>query len=276
LVFPHQQESISILRWASARNAKDGKAALYLGHLLFALGRHAEGREQWQKAVQLENSPVALRAQGMASLNLDGDAVAAAKLLALAHALDPADAIIARDLARVLFSLSDKTATPEAKRETITRVRDTLRKSFVAGQGRSDFVALLARAHNRLGEFAETAKLLDAVRITIWEGAREAHDLFEEAHLALGSAHLAAGQNREALAEFNRALEYPANLATGKLEHTSEVHIHYLRGNALAALGDKPAAIAAWKTAIAEPGSKDSKKEEARQKAKAAVEQNSQ
>jgi tetratricopeptide (TPR) repeat protein len=134
-------------------------------------------------------------------------------------------------------------------------------------------VSLLGRAQNRLGEYAETARMLDQVRVTVWEGSREVHDLFEDAHLGLGEAHLVAGRPGEALTEFNRALEYPENLATGKLENTRETHIHYLRGNALAALGRKPEAIAAWKQAADEPESKDKKKEDARKKAREALQQ---
>jgi tetratricopeptide (TPR) repeat protein len=133
--------------------------------------------------------------------------------------------------------------------------------------GRSDFVALLARAQSVLGDHAATAKLLDEVRITIWEGAREVHDLFEEAHLALGSAHLEAGRAAEALAEFDRALEYPENLATGRLEGVREAHIHYLRGKALAALGRTADAAAAYRKAAEEKPSGDARKEEARRKA---------
>jgi tetratricopeptide (TPR) repeat protein len=271
-VFPHRIESVPILRWALEVEPKDGKAALYLGHLLFSLGRHGEGRECWMKAADLGESPaVALRALGMAALELDGDRPAAAKHLERAHAADPEDPIVARDLAKVIFSLAEKEDSAERKKELFAKARDTLAAAFPAGKGRSDFVALLARARSRLGEFAETAKLLDSVRITIWEGAREAHDLFEEAHLELGKAHLEAGRAAEALAEFDRALEYPVNLATGKLENTREAHIHYLRGNALSALGRKDAAIEAWKKAADEPASDDSKKEDARKKAREAL-----
>jgi tetratricopeptide (TPR) repeat protein len=87
----------------------------------------------------------------------------------------------------------------------------------------------------------------------------------------LGDGHLKAGHPSEALAEFNRALEYPANLATGKLENTREAHLHYLRGNALAALGRKAEAIEAWKKAAEEPSSNDQKKEAARKLAKEAL-----
>jgi tetratricopeptide (TPR) repeat protein len=272
-VFPHRFETIAVLRAALQANPDDGHAALYLGHLVFALGRHFEGRALWQRAAELGvERAVAYRAAGMACRQLDGDARAAAYWLRLANQADPCDPIVARDLARTLFSLADQEQSAEKRRELVAQVREILRGAFAGGQGRSDFVALLARAYSRLGAHAETARLLDSVRITIWEGAREAHDLFEEAHLALGQAHLGAGRAREALAEFNRALEYPANLATGKLEGAREAHIHYRRGQALAALGQGSAAREAWRKAAEEPASGDSKKEEARRNAREALE----
>jgi tetratricopeptide (TPR) repeat protein len=137
----------------------------------------------------------------------------------------------------VLFNLAEKADGAERKKELWTEARNTLRAAFDSGRSRSDFVCLLARAHSRLGAHDETARLLDSVRITVWEGSREAHELFEEAHLALGKAHLAAGRAEQALAEFNRALEYPENLAIGKLENAREDHIQALRSQALKALG---------------------------------------
>jgi predicted negative regulator of RcsB-dependent stress response len=82
---------------------------------------------------------------------------------------------------------------------------------------------------------------------------------------------MAAGHAQDALKEFDRGLEYPANLATGRLENAREAHIHFLRGQALAALGRTADARAAWEKAANEPASKDPEKEEARRKARAAL-----
>jgi tetratricopeptide (TPR) repeat protein len=271
---PHKLETSSVLAdalemWAGDN---DGKVNLYLGHLLFHLGRHAEGRALWQKAAELGAEPViAYRALGMAAKTLDSDLPAARSWLEKANQADPKDAIVARDLARVLFDLADK-ADDDEKRAMIVQAGDCLRSAFEEGKGRSDFVSLLARSYSRLGDHAATAKLLDSVRITIWEGAREAHDLFEEAHLELGDEHLKTGRSAEALIEFNRALEYPANLATGRLENAREAHIHYRRGNALAALDRRDEALAAWRLAVEEPASGDAKNEEARRLAREAIE----
>ncbi|MBN1421881.1 MAG: DUF5107 domain-containing protein [Planctomycetes bacterium] len=269
LVFPHRSESVPVLRWALDISPDDGKAALLLGHLLFSLGLHDEARAKWRKAAEQGAEPaIAYRALGMAKRKIDGDVQGAADLLRKAHDADPKDAIIARDLARTLMSLADGAEDPETRTRRIRAARDVLTSAMEAGEGRSDVVTLLATTHNRLGEYDRTARLLDRVRITIWEGAREAHNLFVEAHLAVGDAHLAAGRSQQALAEFDRALEYPENLATGKLEGDRFAHIQYRRGKALSALGRKDEAVEAWRKAAGEPPAKDPKIDEARAKAK--------
>jgi len=226
----------------------------------------------WKKAAQAGAEPaVAYRALGMAAKTLDGNLHGARDWLEKAGKSDPSDAIVARDLATVLFALADKAASETDKQALTVQARDCLKTAFGAGKGRSDFVALFARAQNRLGNYAETARMLDTVRVTVWEGSHEVHDLFEQAHLALGEANLKDGRPADALRGFNRALEYPANLATGKLENARQAHIQYPRGLALAALGRKDEARAAWKLAADEPESKVSNIEAARQKAKEAL-----
>jgi tetratricopeptide (TPR) repeat protein len=178
----------------------------------------------------------------MASKALDHNPETAATYLAKAHQADPADAIVARDLANMLFAQADKTDDAARKKELWTQARDILQAALASGKSRSDFVCLLARSQNKLENFSETAHLLDTVRITVWEGSHEAHDLFEEAHLGLGRAQLKAGKPEQALAEFDRALEYPENLAIGRLENARESHIQRLRADALTALGRDDAA----------------------------------
>ena len=206
--FPYRLEMIPELRAALKEQPGNGTAALALGHLLFHAGRHAEGRGMWQKAAELGAEPViAYRALGMASLTLDNDSAAAVTFLRKAHELDKADAIVARDLARVVFRQADGSDASDRKHELLAQARDTLKSAFASGKTRADFVALLGRAQNRLGEFDQTARMLDSVRVTVWEGSREVHDLFQDAHLELGKAQLAANRPADALREFNRALD---------------------------------------------------------------------
>jgi len=272
--FPHLQQTVTAFRKAMAAAPGDGRPALLLGNLLFHLGRHEEGRQLWKQAYELNAEPVlAARSLGMAAKALDNDLPAARDWLEKAHRQDPRDAIVARDLAGVLFGLADRAASDSEKRQLTVQAREVLGAAFDAGKGRSDYVALLARSQNRLGQFAETARMLDQVRVTVWEGAREVHDLFEQAHLELGDQHMKEGRAEAALAEFRRALEYPENLATGKLENKREAHLYFRIGNALKALGRNEEAREAWKRAASEPESKDSEVERARKGAINALKQ---
>ena len=54
-------------------------------------------------------------------------------------------------------------------------------------------------------------------------------------------------------------------------KNARQAHIQYQRGNALAALGRKDQAIAAWKLAASEPPSKETRIEEARKRAQQAL-----
>lgn len=270
-LWPHHYELLPVLE--RAVESEGGSTALAVGDLLFKLGRYDKARQMWQRAAESgERSVIACRSLGMAGKTLDGDLNTARRWLKKANQADGQDAIVARDLAGVLSALADQAQSETEKRALHSEARECLRAAFSTGRTRSDFIALLAREQNKLGEFAETATMLDHVRVIIWEGAHEVHDLFEQAHLALGEEKLKGGHPAEALAEFDRALEYPANLATGRLENAPEAHIQYQRGNALAALGRKTDAIAAWKLAADSPESKVPGIEEARLKAKQALE----
>lgn len=267
-VYPHQPATLEMLRCVTAKNPTDALATLYRGQVAFHLGKKEEALACWKEASKsAQYRSVACRSLGMAAKNLDNDLTGARTWLEQANQAAPGDAIIGRDLAQVLFSLADKATTENEKNDLIASAVQKLQGAFGAGKCRSDYVALLARAQNRRGEFAATAKLLDQVRVTVWEGAHEVHDLFEQAHLELGDSLLKNGKAKQALAEYDRALEYPENLATGKLENAPEAHIHLRRGKALRALDRTAEAKAAWTRAAGEPESKDPKQEAARQEA---------
>lgn len=266
-LFPHHPALLTALREWEKNDASSGTSSLCLGHLLFHLGRTNDAIAAWKRAAESGAQPAtAYRALGMTAKTLDGDLATARSWLEKASREDPRDAIVARDLAGVLFALADQSAGN--RDQLVSEARNHLSAAFDNGKGRSDFIALLARAQNRLGQYADTARMLDQVRVTIWEGAHEVHDLFEQAHLELGDRQLRAGDAEGAVREFRRALEYPANLATGKLETTREAHIYNRLGKALKAAGRSEEARQAWLKAAGEPSGSDPKIERARQEAR--------
>ena len=66
----------------------------------------------------------------MAALTLDNDAETATKYLTQANEADRTDAIVARDLAEVLFTQADKADSAERKKELLARARDTLKAAY--------------------------------------------------------------------------------------------------------------------------------------------------
>ena len=75
--------------------------------------------------------------------------------------------------------------------------------------------------------------------------------LFNRAHVGRGQRRLAAGDAEGALADFEAALTYPANLNVGRSDRPLEAPAQYWRGEALHALGRIPEAREAWQAGAA-------------------------
>ena len=270
--FPYQPEAVPMLRWAITTDPGDGAAALYLGHLLFHLGRHAEARDLWKRAAELGAQPViAWRALGMAARTLDGDLSAARQWLEKAAQADPKDAIVARDLATVLFDLADKAPSDSEKHDLFIQARDRLRASFDTGKGRSDFVTCSDAPRTGWATSPRRRACLTACASPSGKAPMKYTTCSSRPTWPWARPISRPAAPPTPSSEFDRALDYPDNLATGKVENAPQAHIQYQRGNALAALARKDQAIAAWKLAAAEPPSKDTRIEDARQKAKQAL-----
>ena len=55
--FPYRLATVTVLRQIVQSNPNDGRAALYLGDVLFGLGRHTEAREEWKHAAETGADP---------------------------------------------------------------------------------------------------------------------------------------------------------------------------------------------------------------------------
>ena len=84
-----------------------------------------------------------------------------------------------------------------------------------------------------------------------WEGSSQIHGVYVDACLARGQQLLAEKKPREALREFEAALEYPANLEVGKARRSPRTaQIQFLIGTAHEALGEAAPAKAAFEKAV--------------------------
>ena len=112
---------------------------------------------------------------------------------------------------------------------------------------------MLAQAYLDQQRYDDCVKLLAATPYFVnWEGQGITWDLFNRAHVERGRQRLERGNAQGALADFEAALTYPANLNVGRPSKPHEAAAQYWRGAALAALGRGDEARAAWQAGAAE------------------------
>jgi len=101
-----------------------------------------------------------------------------------------------------------------------------------------------------------------------WEGQDLTWRLFNRAHVERGRQRLARGDAKAALADFEAALTYPANLNVGRSNKPEEAPVQYWRGRALMALDRAEEARQAWQAAAAGadvPGAQNEYRQKSRQ-----------
>jgi tetratricopeptide (TPR) repeat protein len=106
------------------------------------------------------------------------------------------------------------------------------------------------------GQYDRAIELLEGRHFHIWEGGARfgAHDSFVDAHLLRGHQRLAKKDYAGALADYQAAAGYPANLETAKpLRGGRLPEVNYWVGEARETLGEAAKAEEAWKQAISHP-----------------------
>ena len=82
--------------------------------------------------------------------------------------------------------------------------------------GNSVLALLHAKCLLAAGQYREAADRFDALRILPCEGSTEARDLMRQSHLMLAVNQMTAGRFDQALAEVERARQWPESLGAGK------------------------------------------------------------
>jgi len=241
-VFPSRPEAVDVLEYAVKKNPGDACAHLHLGNLFGNLGRIDEAVAHWEKAAELNPKlSIAFRNLGVATVARGNDLAKAAELYREAIDARPGDQTLYRDLAEIL--IADK------KRPEAIKLLETMP---VEGMRRADVTIMLAQAYLDEERYTETLDLLESTPYFVhWEGQDLTWVIFNKASVQRGRKRLEAGEVEAALADFEAALTYPANLGVGRSNHPQEAAAQYWRGKALAALGRVEEARAAWKEGAA-------------------------
>jgi tetratricopeptide (TPR) repeat protein len=248
-VFPFQSELIPVLRRAIAANPQDARAPYYLGNLLFDW-QPAEAVQLWEKSVALDPGfSIAWRNLAQAWAHQGGDGAQAKAIAALekAVAIGEADPTHLAELDR----LYESAGMPVEKRLAM------LEQHQAAVLRKDEALVSLINLKIFAGKADEAIALLQGRTFSVWEGGTRYNtgETWTSAHLVRGLQRSAAKQYGEALADFDVALTYPANLrATDAFGNPArEAELAYRRGCVHEALGHREQARQLWTEVAAAP-----------------------
>ncbi len=234
--FPHGTHALEVLQWATRERPKDAKAQYLLGIVLAGLHRTDEAVPCWEKATALDpNIGQAWRLLGLHHWKMDKDLAKAESCYRQALATLPNDQIVLRDLTEVLTALNRR---PEAILLAEKLPADVLK--------RYDLGLWLAKAYADEKRYDDCIAFLGDARFSNWEGVTSPRDIWVDGLVGRGKQRLEAGKNEEALADFQTALTYPANLGVGQRYKRTDAEVCYWNGKALEALGRVKEASGMW------------------------------
>lgn len=216
-VFPHRLEEVAVLEWALTVESADARAHLYLGNLLYHLGRKEEARGHWRTAVAGDASlAIAHRNLGFDAWKRGG-LPEAADHYSRAIAAKPSDYRYHRDRDEILRALHTGAAERLA----------ALERAPSDVQDRQDIAWRRAALATVLGRYDEAMALLEAHTFRPWEGAVQMRRIYTDVLVARGRQRLAAGDLAGAHADFEQSLTYPLNIGVGQLPMPNEARELY-------------------------------------------------
>lgn len=240
-VFPFQYETIDVLRHAMAMNPKDARAPYYLGNLLFDW-QPGEAVRLWEASAAMDPGfPIVHRnlaiayAYGKPAASIDK----AIAQLETATSLTPK---YARHFAELDELYESAGVAPEKRLAILEKNQDVVAQ-------RDDSTARQIGLLIALGKYDEAIQFLSKREFAVWEGANlNVADNWIDVHVLRGRKHLAAKRNKEALADFNAALQIPSNLPSEGMDTTTRgPELGYWIGRAYEAMGDSAQAKAQWR-----------------------------
>ena len=239
-VFPFQGEEIEVLRAAMRANPHDARAPYYLGNLLFDW-QPAEAAKMWETSAALDPSlPIVHRNLAISWWHRKSG-----------HSLDKAIAQLelavastpkyAKHFAELDELYEAAGVAPEKRLALLEKNQDVVVQ-------RDDSLAREVGLLVSLGKYDDAIQRLTGREFAVWEGGNlNVADNWTDAHMLRGRKLLEAKKAKEALAEFQAALEIPSNLPSEGIDTSSrEPEADYWMGCAYAAMGDAAQAKKSW------------------------------
>jgi tetratricopeptide (TPR) repeat protein len=244
--FPFRVEEIAVLNHAMERNPKDGRAPYYLGNLLYDR-QPQEAIKAWERARSLDDRfAMVHRNLADAYAWTQGEYGKAVRSMETAVSLQPLPKFLAE-----LDELYERAGVSPQKRLAV------LEKHQQAVLERDDALTREIRLYVELGNYDKALEmLLSGHHYTVWEGGRRYSALasYKDARVLKGHNYMRAKRYREALKQYDAALEYPESFAIGRPTDGGKAPvIYYFMATAYEALGDTATARTFFEKSAAPP-----------------------
>ena len=228
--FPYMNGSIPVLEMAIEKRPGDARALYYLGNLLYDKQPQL-AMNCWERSVQVDPSlAIAWRNLGWGSWYSGNDVARAIACYEKAVRLKPDDPVYFCELDKMY-----------EKNNTDIKTRLEMIESHKSAVAlRDDAFLRQVRLLILAGRNAEACDALAGRHFHVREGDEHMHDVHMDAQLLLGIGYLNSGKKTDAIAAFNRALEYPENQQAGKpLNEPRWAQINYYLGLAWQKQGNR-------------------------------------
>lgn len=241
-VFPSRLWEILSLQNALDQNAQDDKAKYYLGNFYYAHQRFEEAIQLWEAALEgLDSFDVIHRNLGLAYWQQKDDPERAVQFFEKALTLNPnnQDLYIHLDDLYKQQGLNKKRSGLLEAMRGLDPIREDLRKRILA-------------IMVDLGQYEQALVILTSEKFVPLEMDQSFHWLYVKALLQSAETQLKAGRIEGAIADYQKALEFPENQGVGRPTTLANAEILYRMGSAYEQLGKYRQAIKAWQEAASE------------------------
>lgn len=236
--FPNRLEEVVALQSAITHNPDDPFAHYYLGNFWYASRQYTEAMQCWSRSLGLDDQfPIVHRNLALMNYNKLGEKDAARELLETAFRLDKGNA-------RVLMELDQLYKKMNVSHEERKQLLEDNVELVVQ---RDDLYLERVALCNLSGDYKTALELISQRQFHPWEGGEgKVPAQYLMSNVELAKQQISLGKSAEALAYLENALMFPHNLGEGKLYGAAENDVHYWKGVAYDALGEKEKAEAAW------------------------------
>jgi tetratricopeptide (TPR) repeat protein len=245
-VFPFRVEEIDVLNHAMQNNPRDARAPYYLGNLLYDR-QPEEAIRAWERARGLDDKfPMVHRNLADAYAWTKGDYGKAIESLETAVSLQPLPKFLAE-----LDELYERAGvSPQKRLEMLEKYQQSVLE-------RDDALERQIRLYVELGKYDKALEmLLNGHKYTVWEGGRRYSALasYKDVRLLKGHNYMKAKKYKEALKQYQAALEYPENFSIGRpTDGGRDPVIQYFMGTAYEVLGNANMARTFFEKSAAPP-----------------------